>query len=213
MHHFLHFHPPDSFRGAFSRAHWEGALPLIHTYCFHRSGHTAEAVTQVGGGGQVVVRVRGRGKRQWRRWGGDAAMCMPVSRNCAPSPLLPTSHAPMLPCSHAPMPPCSHAPCPLAACVRCLPAHACTAGVGEQEVEQHLGFAEDARWLVSIITMRVTMRARVLPLTRLMLAIALCLHCVRVRLPLRRRLSGIWALLWMPPRSPSTLSGTWRPIR
>ncbi|CAI5524259.1 unnamed protein product, partial [Closterium sp. Naga37s-1] len=36
----------DSFRGAFSRAHWEGALPLIHTYCFHRSGHTAEAVTQ-----------------------------------------------------------------------------------------------------------------------------------------------------------------------
>ncbi|CAI5531749.1 unnamed protein product [Closterium sp. Naga37s-1] len=40
-----------SFRGAFSRAHWEGALPLIHTYCFHRSGHSAEAVTQVGGRG------------------------------------------------------------------------------------------------------------------------------------------------------------------
>ncbi|CAI5494051.1 unnamed protein product [Closterium sp. Naga37s-1] len=39
----------DSFRGAFSRAHWEGPLPLVHTYCFHRSGHTAEAVMQVGG--------------------------------------------------------------------------------------------------------------------------------------------------------------------
>ncbi|CAI6012804.1 unnamed protein product [Closterium sp. NIES-65] len=36
----------DSFRGAFSRAHWEGPLPLVHTYCFHRSGHTAEAVMQ-----------------------------------------------------------------------------------------------------------------------------------------------------------------------
>ncbi|GJP71215.1 hypothetical protein CLOP_g2061 [Closterium sp. NIES-67] len=34
----------DSFRGAFSRAHWVGPLPLVHTYCFQRSGQSAEAV-------------------------------------------------------------------------------------------------------------------------------------------------------------------------